>query len=70
MALCEYELQREKRMAENRRRMEEMGLFKVMAACHSLALAPVKQRVERPCRWMVAPFAAWVPQSPSNRSPC
>ena len=30
MSMCDYELQREKRMAENRRRMEEMGLFKVM----------------------------------------
>ena len=29
MAMCEYELQREARMAENRRRMEDMGLFKV-----------------------------------------
>jgi hypothetical protein len=30
MALCEYELQREKRIAENRRRLEEMGIIQVL----------------------------------------
>lgn len=28
-ALCEYELEREQRVAENKRRMEEMGILKV-----------------------------------------
>jgi hypothetical protein len=28
-ALCDYEVEREQRVAENKRRMEEMGLLKV-----------------------------------------
>ena len=28
-ALCDYEVERERRVAENRRRMEEMGIAKV-----------------------------------------
>lgn len=31
MATCEYERQREQRIADNRRRMEEMGIFTVCA---------------------------------------
>lgn len=29
MVLCEYELQRERRIAENNRRLEEMGILQV-----------------------------------------
>ena len=45
MATCEYERQREQRIADNRRRMEEMGIFEVcpggsLMICGSLMLAP------------------------------
>lgn len=37
-ALNEYELQREARIAENRRRMEELGLIKVDVLCAACSL--------------------------------
>ena len=39
MAMCEYEVQREARMADNRRRMEEMGLFEVKGPGHHANLS-------------------------------
>ena len=42
MATCEYERQREERIAENRRRMEEMGIFTV---CSSRLNVPEKADV-------------------------
>ena len=45
IALCEYEVEREQRVAENRRRMQEMGIAKVnlppFMHCHSAPLGAV-----------------------------